>query len=102
MFAVWARIQPERHGQGVNRDDRSMNNFLINKKGIGPSPGLAWGRLARATCAVPSGASPIGLRRPRAFCRPLFGLPLSPDRLSASRTRPEPDVTVQSRKVVGR
>jgi aspartate aminotransferase len=42
-FYLWARIQPEWPGYGGRRDDWSMTNFLIDKAGIGSSPGSAFG-----------------------------------------------------------
>lgn len=42
-FYLWARIQPDWPGYGDQRDDWSMTNFLIDKAGIGSSPGSAFG-----------------------------------------------------------
>ena len=49
-FYLWARIQPDWPGYGGQRDDWSMTNYLIDKAGIGSSPGSAFG---------PSGAGHI-------------------------------------------
>jgi aspartate aminotransferase len=42
-FYLWARIQPDWPGYGGQRDDWSMTNYLIDKAGIGSSPGSAFG-----------------------------------------------------------
>ena len=42
-FYMWARILPEWPGYGGQRDDWSMTNYLIDKAGIGSSPGSAFG-----------------------------------------------------------
>jgi aspartate aminotransferase len=42
-FYLWARIQPEWPGYDGKRDDWSMTNYLIDKAGIGSSPGSAFG-----------------------------------------------------------
>jgi aspartate aminotransferase len=42
-FYLWARIQPEWPGYDGRRDDWSMTNYLIDKAGIGSSPGSAFG-----------------------------------------------------------
>jgi len=42
-FYLWARIQPDWPGYGGQRDDWSMTNYLIDKSGIGSSPGSAFG-----------------------------------------------------------
>jgi aspartate aminotransferase len=43
-FYLWARIQPDWPGYGGAKDDWSMTNYLIDKAGIGSSPGSAFGR----------------------------------------------------------
>ncbi len=43
-FYLWARIQPEWPGYQGRSDDWSMTNFLIDKAGIGSSPGSAFGQ----------------------------------------------------------
>jgi aspartate aminotransferase len=42
-FYLWARIQPEWPGYEGKRDDWSMTNYLIDRAGIGSSPGSAFG-----------------------------------------------------------
>jgi aspartate aminotransferase len=42
-FYLWARIQPDWPGYGGQRDDWSMTNYLIDKAGVGSSPGSAFG-----------------------------------------------------------
>lgn len=42
-FYLWARIQPDWPGYADRRDDWSMTNYLIDKAGIGSSPGSAFG-----------------------------------------------------------
>ncbi len=42
-FYLWARIQPEWPGYDRKTDDWSMTNYLIDKAGIGSSPGSAFG-----------------------------------------------------------
>ncbi len=42
-FYLWARIQPDWPGYDGRSDDWSMTNFLIDKAGIGSSPGSAFG-----------------------------------------------------------
>jgi aspartate aminotransferase len=42
-FYLWARIQPEWPGYDGKKDDWSMTNYLIDKAGIGSSPGSAFG-----------------------------------------------------------
>ena len=42
-FYLWARILPEWPGYEGNTDDWSMTNYLIDKAGIGSSPGSAFG-----------------------------------------------------------
>jgi aspartate aminotransferase len=42
-FYLWARIQPDWPGYGGKQDDWSMTNYLIDKAGIGSSPGSAFG-----------------------------------------------------------
>ncbi len=42
-FYLWARIQPEWPGYDGKSDDWSMTNYLIDKAGIGSSPGSAFG-----------------------------------------------------------
>ena len=42
-FYMWARIQPDWPGYGGQRDDWSMTNYLIDKAGVGSSPGSAFG-----------------------------------------------------------
>jgi aspartate/methionine/tyrosine aminotransferase len=42
-FYLWARIQPDWPGYGGQNDDWSMTNYLIDKAGIGSSPGSAFG-----------------------------------------------------------
>ena len=42
-FYLWARIQPDWPGYGGQRDDWSMTNYLIDRAGIGSSPGSAFG-----------------------------------------------------------
>src|SRR5574341_1055632 len=42
-FYLWARIQPEWPGYDGKQDDWSMTNYLIDKAGIGSSPGSAFG-----------------------------------------------------------
>lgn len=42
-FYLWARIQPDWPGYDGRRDDWSMTNYLIDKAGIGSSPGSAFG-----------------------------------------------------------
>ena len=43
-FYLWARIQPDWPGYAGAQDDWSMTNYLIDKAGIGSSPGSAFGR----------------------------------------------------------
>ena len=43
-FYLWARIRPDWPGYGCAKDDWSMTNYLIDKAGIGSSPGSAFGR----------------------------------------------------------
>jgi aspartate aminotransferase len=42
-FYLWARIQPEWPGHDGRSDDWSMTNYLIDRAGIGSSPGSAFG-----------------------------------------------------------
>ncbi len=42
-FYLWARIQPEWPGYDGKKDDWSMTNYLIDKAGLGSSPGSAFG-----------------------------------------------------------
>jgi len=42
-FYLWAKIQPEWPGYDGNTDDWSMTNYLIDRAGIGSSPGSAFG-----------------------------------------------------------
>ncbi len=42
-FYLWARIRPEWPGYEGRTDDWSMTNYLIDKAGIGSSPGSAFG-----------------------------------------------------------
>jgi aspartate aminotransferase len=42
-FYLWARIQPDWPGYAGKQDDWSMTNYLIDKAGIGSSPGSAFG-----------------------------------------------------------
>ncbi len=42
-FYLWARIRPEWPGYEGKSDDWSMTNYLIDKAGIGSSPGSAFG-----------------------------------------------------------
>jgi aspartate aminotransferase len=42
-FYLWARIQPDWPGYGGKSDDWSMTNYLIDRAGIGSSPGSAFG-----------------------------------------------------------
>jgi aspartate aminotransferase len=42
-FYLWARIQPEWPGYEGKSDDWSMTNYLIDRAGIGSSPGSAFG-----------------------------------------------------------
>ena len=42
-FYLWARIGPEWPGYDGRTDDWSMTNYLIDKAGIGSSPGSAFG-----------------------------------------------------------
>jgi aspartate aminotransferase len=42
-FYLWARIRPEWPGYDGRTDDWSMTNYLIDKAGIGSSPGSAFG-----------------------------------------------------------
>lgn len=42
-FYLWARILPEWPGYDGKSDDWSMTNYLIDKAGIGSSPGSAFG-----------------------------------------------------------
>ena len=42
-FYLWARIQPQWPGYDGRSDDWSMTNYLIDKAGIGSSPGSAFG-----------------------------------------------------------
>lgn len=42
-FYLWARIQPDWPGYDGKQDDWSMTNYLIDKAGIGSSPGSAFG-----------------------------------------------------------
>jgi aspartate aminotransferase len=42
-FYLWARIQPDWPGHDGRQDDWSMTNFLIDRAGIGSSPGSAFG-----------------------------------------------------------
>ncbi len=42
-FYLWAQIRPEWPGYEGQSDDWSMTNYLINRAGIGSSPGSAFG-----------------------------------------------------------
>lgn len=42
-FYLWTRIRPDWPGYGGRADDWSMTNYLIDKVGIGSSPGSAFG-----------------------------------------------------------
>ncbi len=42
-FYLWAKIQPDWPGYGGAKDDWSMTNYLIDRSGIGSSPGSAFG-----------------------------------------------------------
>ena len=42
-FYLWGRIQPEWPGYDGKKDDWSMTNYLIDKAGVGSSPGSAFG-----------------------------------------------------------
>jgi aspartate aminotransferase len=42
-FYLWAKIQPEWPGYDGQTDDWSMTNYLIDRAGIGSSPGSAFG-----------------------------------------------------------
>jgi aspartate aminotransferase len=42
-FYLWAQIQPEWPGYNGQADDWSMTNYLIDRAGVGSSPGSAFG-----------------------------------------------------------
>jgi aspartate aminotransferase len=42
-FYLWARILPDWPGYGGKADDWSMTNYLIDRSGIGSTPGTAFG-----------------------------------------------------------
>jgi aspartate/methionine/tyrosine aminotransferase len=46
-FYLWARITPDWPGYQGQTDDWSMTNFLIDRSGIGSSPGSAFGAAGR-------------------------------------------------------